>query len=196
MTPIFSAGALALALLAGAAPAAFAQTAAPSTEQPRLGAWGYDLAGRDPAVKPGDNFFLYANGNYLKTLVIPPTGRASDRSTSFLNSPRAACATCWSRPRAAPPQSHDAQIIGAAYKAYMDEPRLEALDAKPLAPDLAAIRAADTREKLAALMGRQNDGYFDCRSSAWASAPTPRTRTATPSNSARPASACRTATTT
>src|SRR5215217_7340472 len=27
----------------------------------------------DPTVKPGDNFFLYVNGGWLKTAVIPPT---------------------------------------------------------------------------------------------------------------------------
>lgn len=31
----------------------------------------FDKAGMDTTVKPGDNFFLYANGNWLKTAVIP-----------------------------------------------------------------------------------------------------------------------------
>src|SRR5208283_3974235 len=31
------------------------------------------LANIDPSIKPGDNFFLYANGNWLKSAEIPPT---------------------------------------------------------------------------------------------------------------------------
>ena len=60
MIRTFGAAALALALLAGVASAPLAQPAA--SHQPSLGAWGYDLAGRDPAVKPGDDFFRFANG--------------------------------------------------------------------------------------------------------------------------------------
>src|SRR4051794_5886885 len=32
-----------------------------------------ETAYMDPSVKPGDNFFLYVNGGWLKTAVIPPT---------------------------------------------------------------------------------------------------------------------------
>ena len=159
MIRTFGAATLAFALLAGVASAPLAQPGAP--HQPSLGAWGYDLAGRDPSVAPGNDFFRYANGAYLKTLVIPPDrsrfgsfDQLSELSQSRVRDVLVAASTT-------PPQNHDAQIIGAAYKAYLDEPRLEALDAKPLAPDLAAIRSADTREKLAVLMGHAPDGYFD-----------------------------------
>src|ERR1700743_3513092 len=33
---------------------------------------GVVMANMDPSVKPGDNFFLYANGGWLKRAVIPP----------------------------------------------------------------------------------------------------------------------------
>ena len=36
-----------------------------------FGAWGFDLAGRDTSVKPGDDFNEYANGTYLRTTEIP-----------------------------------------------------------------------------------------------------------------------------
>jgi putative endopeptidase len=40
--------------------------------QPALGAWGVDLTNMDRSVKPGDNFFLFANGTWVKNAVIPP----------------------------------------------------------------------------------------------------------------------------
>src|SRR5690606_19850631 len=48
----------------------------------------------------------------------------------------------------------DEQKIADAYRAYMDQARVDQLDAQPLAPYLAAIRAPDTHEKIAAYMGQ------------------------------------------
>src|SRR5215813_13978804 len=59
---------LALAVaLALAAASARAQEPAPL----KYGAWGFDLSGRDPATKPGDDFFRYANGAWLDRTAIP-----------------------------------------------------------------------------------------------------------------------------
>ena len=41
------------------------------TAAPRYGTWGFDLNGRDTSVKPGDDFFRYANGAAFDKLVIP-----------------------------------------------------------------------------------------------------------------------------
>ena len=46
---------------------------------PKLGQWGVDLTSLDRVVKPGDNFFLYVNGGWLKTSEIP-ADRASTGS--------------------------------------------------------------------------------------------------------------------
>src|SRR5690606_23430075 len=48
----------------------------------------------------------------------------------------------------------DEQKIADLYRSYMDEARIEQLDAQPLQPYLAAIRAADTHGKIAAHMGQ------------------------------------------
>src|SRR6476619_4221294 len=45
---------------------------ATDSTRPAYGGWGFDLASVDNTVKPGDDFFLYANGNWLKRAVIPP----------------------------------------------------------------------------------------------------------------------------
>ena len=43
---------------------------------PELGSFGVDLTSRDLSVKPGDDFFRYANGHWLDTFELP-----ADRST-------------------------------------------------------------------------------------------------------------------
>ena len=41
------------------------------TEAPRYGTWGFDTAGMDRSVLPGDDFNRYANGLALDRTVIP-----------------------------------------------------------------------------------------------------------------------------
>ena len=60
--------------LAGSAPSATvaataAQTAA--TGRPQYGSFGFDVAGMDRGVSPGDDFFDFANGTWLKNNQIP-----------------------------------------------------------------------------------------------------------------------------
>src|ERR1700679_1623157 len=44
-------------------------SAAPAS--PQIAPWGFDLSGRDTAVAPGTDFYAYADGDYVKKLVIP-----------------------------------------------------------------------------------------------------------------------------
>src|SRR5512147_86031 len=67
-------GASTLAILAGCAsrPEEAAPAAAAPRTPPAIGAWGIDLTARDMNVKPGDDFFHYANGTWLANTPIPP----------------------------------------------------------------------------------------------------------------------------
>jgi putative endopeptidase len=38
---------------------------------PQIGTFGFDKAGMDTAVAPGDNFYAYANGTWARTTPIP-----------------------------------------------------------------------------------------------------------------------------
>src|ERR1700691_1026903 len=50
---------------------AVAGAAAPGGGHAQIGAWGIDLSGRDLSVKPGDDFYSYANGHWQETTQIP-----------------------------------------------------------------------------------------------------------------------------
>jgi putative endopeptidase len=140
--------AMVLALAAGSA------AAQPTTL--KYGTWGFDLAGRDLAVKPGDDFFRYANGAWLDRTEIPADKagvslrlRMSDLAEARLHAlVEEAAKTAGHEPKTLEGK------VGAFYTSFMDEARVEALGAKPIAPELDAIRAAKTREALGALMGR------------------------------------------
>src|SRR5690606_36890340 len=55
------------AKFAAKAPAPAADAAA----GPEIGDFGFDMAGMDRSVKPGDDFYAYANGTWAKTTAIP-----------------------------------------------------------------------------------------------------------------------------
>src|SRR5689334_10868451 len=57
------------AIVAAFAPSVMQQNA--HTQKATLGTWGVDLSGMDTSVKPGDDFFDYANGTWYKNAVIP-----------------------------------------------------------------------------------------------------------------------------
>src|SRR4051812_48255543 len=66
-------GAAALGLAGAAVPAwpAAAQPGHDHSAKPHFGDWGFDVAGMDRTVNPGDNFFNFANGQWSKTTEIP-----------------------------------------------------------------------------------------------------------------------------
>jgi putative endopeptidase len=126
------------------------------TEAPRYGTWGFDLNGRDTSVRPGDSFMRYANGAALDRLQIP-SDRTSYGSFNLLrelsdNRVKVMIDALVARTDLVP--GSDEQKIADAYRSYMDEARLEALDARPLQPYLAAIRAANTHDAMAVYMGQ------------------------------------------
>ena len=125
------------------------------TTAPKYGTWGFDMAGRDTSVLPGDSFMEYANGTALKALQIP-SDRTSYGSFALLrelsdNRMKELVLGLAARTDLTP--GSDEAKVADAYRAYADEARIEALDAQPLQPYLAAIRAADSHDKMAVYMG-------------------------------------------
>jgi putative endopeptidase len=126
----------------------------------KYGAWGFDLTGSDARTKPGDDFFRYANGAWLDRTAIPGDKPGislriyeSDLAEARLHAIMEDSAAQIPSGASHAPTTLEGKV-GAFYKAFMDECRIEALGAKPIAPELDAIRAAGTRDQIGALMGR------------------------------------------
>ena len=152
---LLSAGAAtALVFAAGAGWSADAPEGAVSLASPKYGTWGFDMSGMDRSVKPGDDFFKFANGKWAERTEIPAdrTRFGNFDKLSVLSEARQhailddAAAGKLSDP--------DAAKIAAGYKAFMDEALAEKLDAKPIAGALAEIRKVKTKDDFTALMGK------------------------------------------
>lgn len=134
-----------------------AQAVAAPTVEARFAPWGYDLSALNLAEKPGANFFDYANGTWLRDAPI-----AADRSSAgnFVALADLSETRVHAILEAAAADDGGAGRIGAFYHAFMDEAQVESLDARPLEPELALIRAAADRPAIAALMGRGQRGFL------------------------------------
>jgi putative endopeptidase len=130
---------------------------APSTSpgpKPQYGTFGFDVAGMDKAVAPGDDFFAYANGTWAKTTEIP-ADRSSYNTFAVLReaASKRTADLIGEAARAHAPAGSDARKIGDYYTSFMDEPAIDALGAEPLKPELDRIAAIRTRQDLARELG-------------------------------------------
>ena len=142
----------------GAAAAVALLTALPAAAQdlskaPRMGTWGFDLAGRDPATTPGQDFYQYANGTYLKTMEIPADRTRYGAFDSLNELSQSRLHALLDKTAADKAATGEAAQVGLLYRSFTDETKVNALGAKPLAGDLAAIRAEKTRSDIARTMG-------------------------------------------
>ena len=163
-------GAVALSVVTPAA----RQREAPA-QKPTFGAWGVDLTGMDTSVKPGDDFFDYANGTWYKNAVIPPdrTSTGSFPNLTILSEQRM---TEIVKGLATKPQpSAEEKKIRDLYDAFTDAATIEKNGLGPAKKDLDAIAALKTLDEVARVMGNPAvpvDGPFALGITADAKEPT------------------------
>jgi len=145
---------------------AFLLTTASAVAQTSPGATadahGIAVANIDPSVKPGDDFFHYANGAFIKRTILPPD-RASlgvfnslaDRSfmqvASIIDDATKATSASLPAPDAA--ANPDQKKIADLYRSFMNEPAIEAHGLPSLKPYLAEIDAIKGPHDLAQALG-------------------------------------------
>ena len=108
----------------------------------------------DSSVKPGDDFYLYSNGAWIKRTEIPPD-RASIgvfSSLADLSNKRTADLIAQAA-KSAPSAGSNARKIADLYNSYMDESTIEAKGIEPLRSHLAAIAAIHDQRELARALG-------------------------------------------
>ncbi|MEI6485932.1 MAG: M13 family metallopeptidase [Sphingomonadales bacterium] len=122
--------------------------------KPEIGSFGFDTAGMDRAIKPGNDFVGYASGTYLKALEIPAARSSYGMFTKLyeLSQQRTRSIIEDAAKVPAAPGSN-AQKVGDFYASFMDEAGIEAKGLAPLKPDLEAIAAVADKAQLVRLIG-------------------------------------------
>ena len=127
---------------------------APPAAKPAIGSFGLDLAAGESSVKPGDDFFAYANGKWYDTFEIP-----SDRSSfgAFVEldelSKQRVREIVEQAAAGTQPAGSAQQKIGDYYASFMDESGIEAQGLTPAREALRRISSAASRQDIATVFG-------------------------------------------
>ena len=115
---------------------------------------GVALANLDLSVKPGDDFYQYANGAWIKHTEIPPDRAEVDVFTTLgdLSNKRTAD-LIEEIAKSNPPAGSGTRKVADLYNSYMDEAAIEAKGLAPLRPHLDAIAAIRDQRELARALG-------------------------------------------
>ena len=114
---------------------------------------GIDAAGMDTAIRPGDDFFMYANGTWYKNTEIP-ADRSSLGAFNVIDDvvKKRTASLIEHAEKAKDPES---QAIAGYYKAFMNVEEIEKLGLSPLKDGLAEIAAIKDAKGLSRLLGSQ-----------------------------------------
>lgn len=140
-----------LVLLLGVSSIAFAQQAQPA-QQPEQ--HGIQVQNMDRSVTPGNDFYDYANGDWIKRTEIPPD-RAGigvfTKLSDLANKRTAAIIEDASKSNA--PAGSDNRKIADLYNSYMNEEAIEKHGLEPLKPHLKAIADIKDTKQLSRALG-------------------------------------------
>jgi predicted metalloendopeptidase len=138
-------------LLAAGLIGASALAAAPPPG-PQIPPWGVDLSYIDRSVQPGDDFFVYGNGGWLKHATIPDdrNGAGVNLDIDLQNEARLkAIVDALSTSQTNTPEQVKLRDF---YNAFMDQQQIEANGLKPAQADLARLAALKTPADIARAM--------------------------------------------
>src|SRR6266404_9185367 len=123
-------------------------------DAPKRDTHGISVANMDPSVKPGEYFYEYANGAWIKRTEIPPDrGRVGGFNTLDDLSNKRTAGLIEEAAKSNAPAGSSSRKIAALYNSYMDEAAIEAKGLAPLRPHLDAIAAIRDKRELARALG-------------------------------------------
>ncbi|MGB7406331.1 MAG: M13-type metalloendopeptidase, partial [Pacificimonas sp.] len=124
------------------------ESAAP---QPELGTFGFDIAGMDRTVRPGDDYYRYANGIWVDTTEIP-----ADKSNYGMFTRLAELSQERTRTILDEAKDDPESMIGRAYSSFLDADAVEARGLDPMVPWLIEVESIDDLADYARVVGRAN----------------------------------------
>lgn len=116
---------------------------------------GIGAANMDPAVKPGDDFYLYANGAWIQRTEIPPDRSGVGVFSALDDLSRNQTASIVEEAaKSSAAAGTNARKIADLYNSFMSETAIEAQGLSPLKPHLAEIVAIQDRRQLSLALGK------------------------------------------
>ena len=138
--------------------------AGPATAAPQVLPWGLHLDYIDPSVNPGDDFYSYANGAWLRTAEIPADRSSAGSWLEIILRNDGRLKSIAAELRAAQELEPEPRKLRDLYEAFLDTTQIEANDLAPARADLDRIAAIASLEEVARAMGNPAwglDGPFE-----------------------------------
>jgi putative endopeptidase len=115
---------------------------------------GIDVNAIDKDVKPGEDFNLYANGNWVKSAEIPADRSSTGVFVQVFNKAEARNAQMIADiAKSARKPGSDETRIADYYDAYLDQPHIDGLGMAPIKPQLETIAAITDKAGLSRALG-------------------------------------------
>jgi putative endopeptidase len=116
----------------------------------------------DSSVKPGDDFYRFANGGWLRAVAVPAGQLSYGTSAMLMEKTSERVRNLIQEAAAAKPvRSSAAQKVGDYYASFMDEADIESRGLTPLADEMATISAISNKTSLSAYLGTTLNGEVD-----------------------------------
>ena len=116
----------------------------------------------DRSVKPGDDFYRFANGGWLRAVAVPAGQLSYGTSAMLMEKTGERVRNLIQEAAAAKPvRSSVAQKVGDYYASFMDEADIESRGLTPLADEMATISAISNKTSLSAYLGTTLNSEVD-----------------------------------
>jgi predicted metalloendopeptidase len=136
-----------------------APTEAPAPVEPLKS--GVELTGMDTSVRPQDDYYAYANGNWLKETEIPADQFGWGSYMTLRDDSLTDVKAIVDEVAGDAADSEAAAKIGNYYNAYMNEERIEELGMSPLEGIFTDIDAIEDHKAMSRWFGENNDIGID-----------------------------------
>ncbi|QCU74033.1 M13 family metallopeptidase [Pseudoalteromonas distincta] len=129
-------------------------TTAAVTEKAELGSFGVDLTARDEAVKPGDDFFMYASGTWYDNYEMPADKTRYGAFSGLAERSEGDVKAIIEEIAARKDLNAEEKLVADFYNAYMDTETLNKLGVAPIKPLLSEISDIASTDDLAEMFGK------------------------------------------
>ena len=123
-------------------------------EKAELGSFGVDLTARNEAVKPGDDFFMYASGTWYDNYVMPADKTRYGAFSGLAERSEDDVKAIIEEIAARKDLNAEEKLVADFYNAYMDTETLNKLGVAPIKPLLSEISDISSTDDLAEMFGK------------------------------------------
>ncbi len=124
------------------------------TQKAELGSFGVDLTARNEAVKPGDDFFMYASGTWYDNYEMPADKTRYGAFSGLAERSEDDVKAIIEEIAARKDLNAEEKLVADFYNAYMDTETLNKLGVTPIKPLLSEISDIASTDDLAEMFGK------------------------------------------